>query len=75
MAISEQTVGTSAIESGWDFERTVIPDNVTGSGRLQVGQAVTTLRVYNRYLRTSEAIGNYHADKNGLPSQSQKSIE
>ena len=61
MAISEQTVGNSAIQSGWDFELAAMPNNPTGSGKLKVAPAVISLRVYSRYLRTSEAIGNYHA--------------
>jgi hypothetical protein len=61
MAISEETVGKHAIQAGWDFELVAIPNNVTGSGTLKVAPPVVSLRVYNRYLRTSEAIGNYHA--------------
>ena len=32
-----------------------------GAQALQVGKQVQTLRIYNRPLRTSEAIGNYRA--------------
>ena len=40
--------------------------DVNGTGQVQVAPSVqgtlSRLRVYNRYLRTSEAIGNYHAE-------------
>lgn len=32
-----------------------------GAETLQIGQTVQTLRIYNRPLRTSEAVGNYQA--------------
>lgn len=62
MAISEQTVGKNAIQAGWDFDLAAMPNNVTGNGNLKVAPAVASLRIYNRYLRTSEAIGNYYAE-------------
>ena len=33
---------------------------VSGSGELQISSAVKRLRIYNRYLRTSEAVASYH---------------
>ncbi len=36
-------------------------DDVNGLGHLQIGPVLESLRVYDRYLRTSEAVGNYHA--------------
>jgi len=35
--------------------------DVSGSGELHVAPPVEKLRIYRRYLRTSEAIGNFHA--------------
>ena len=37
------------------------PGDVSGSKNLQIGPGVQSLRVYGRYLRTSEAVANYHA--------------
>jgi hypothetical protein len=42
--------------------------DVTGSAQLRIAPAlqgrIESLRVYNRYLRTAEAVGNYHAGLN-----------
>jgi hypothetical protein len=62
MPVSEQTVGKNAVAAGRDFDLAVMPNNVTGNGILRVTPAVVGLRVYNRYLRTSEAIENYQAE-------------
>jgi hypothetical protein len=35
---------------------------VNGAPKLRIGLDVKAVRIYNRYLRTSEAIGNYQAD-------------
>jgi hypothetical protein len=49
---------------GWGRWKGELGD-VTGAGRFRVGTAVngevTRVRVYDRYLRTSEAVSNYHA--------------
>jgi hypothetical protein len=45
---------------GWTRWQGTMGD-VTGSGKLKVDPSVNRLRVYNRYLRTSEAVANFHA--------------
>lgn len=45
---------------GWTRWQGTMGD-IAGSGKLRVGPAVSRLRVYDRYLRTSEAVANYHA--------------
>ncbi len=35
--------------------------HANGAETLQIGPGLQALRIYNRYLRTSEAIGNFHA--------------
>ena len=35
--------------------------NVSGAAEARIAPQVRRLRIYNRYLRTSEAVGNYHA--------------
>ena len=52
--------GGSARQYGWLRYDAELGD-VTGSGRLRVGKRVARLRWYNRYLRVSEAVANYHA--------------
>jgi hypothetical protein len=47
---------------GWTRWHGTMGD-VTGSGTLRVGPAVSRLRVYDRYLRTSEAVANFHAGR------------
>lgn len=36
-------------------------DNITGTGTVSVDATVQHFRLYNRYLRTSEAVAHYHA--------------
>lgn len=52
--------GGAARSFGWTRWRGSMGD-VAGTGALKVDPAVSRLRVYNRYLRTSEAVANYHA--------------
>ena len=52
--------GGDARQYGWTHYPGDLGD-VAGSGTLRVGPAVKSLRVYGRYLRTSEAVANYHA--------------
>ncbi|HID78895.1 MAG TPA: hypothetical protein EYP56_23225 [Planctomycetaceae bacterium] len=51
---------------GWGRFTPLLGD-ITGPGRLQVASSLhgklSRLRIYNRYLRTSEAIANYHAGR------------
>jgi hypothetical protein len=47
---------------GWTRWRGTMGD-VAGSGKLQVGPSVSHLRIYDRYLRTSEAVANFHAGR------------
>lgn len=47
---------------GWTRWHGTMGD-VTGSGKLRVGPSVSRLRVYDRYLRTSEAVANFHAGR------------
>lgn len=35
--------------------------DVNGAGQIKIGSGVQSVRIYNRYLRTSEAIGNFKA--------------
>ena len=35
--------------------------DANGSGRLRIGPQVTGVRIYDRYLLTSEAVGNHRA--------------
>jgi hypothetical protein len=46
-------------QSGWGRFKTVL--HQLGSGPLRAATAVQHLRVYNRYLRTSEAVANHRA--------------
>ena len=56
--------GSSARERGWGKYAEPL-GNVSGMGKLRLAPALKgqlkRLRVYDRYLRTSEAIGSYHA--------------
>jgi hypothetical protein len=52
--------GGDARQVGWGRYEKPLTD-VSGSGMLRVGPPVKKLRVYGRYLRTSEAVGNFHA--------------
>ncbi len=52
--------GGSERRSGWTRYAQPIAD-VTGNGKVQVATVVHKVRLYSRYLRTSEAIANYHA--------------
>lgn len=54
--------GGKARPFGWTRWQGTMGD-VAGSGKLQVGPAVSRLRVYDRYLRTSEAVANFHAGR------------
>ena len=45
---------------GWGrFSPTLRTPN--GAATLKIARAVKSLRIYNRPLRTSEAVGNFHA--------------
>jgi hypothetical protein len=52
--------GGPARQYGWGRYEGELGD-VTGAGELHAAPAVEKLRLYRRYLRTSEAIGNFHA--------------
>ena len=54
--------GGPARQYGWGRYEGTLGD-VTGSGEVQVAPAVGKVRLYRRYLRTSEAIGNFHAGR------------
>ncbi|MFO7906956.1 MAG: sialidase family protein [Planctomycetota bacterium] len=47
-------------EYGWGRYQDPLGD-LTGGGTVNVGSPVQRLRLYGRYLRTSEAVANYHA--------------
>jgi len=51
--------GGDARQQGWTRYQGDL-GGVAGSGALRVGPPVKSLRVYGRYLRTSEAVANYH---------------
>ena len=46
-------------EFGWHKYKKPLAD-VSGAGKLKLAKCLKTLRVYNRYLRTSEAIANFN---------------
>ena len=52
--------GGASRQFGWGRYPQPLGD-VSGSGELHVAPPVEKLRIYRRYLRTSEAIGNFHA--------------
>ncbi|MFH1918932.1 MAG: exo-alpha-sialidase [Planctomycetota bacterium] len=52
--------GGDARQFGWGRYEGALGD-VSGSGQVRVAAAVGKLRLYRRYLRTSEVIGNFHA--------------
>jgi hypothetical protein len=56
--------GGDARQVGWGRYKTDLGD-IRGSGRLRIAPSLKgelrSLRVYGRYLRTSEAVANYHA--------------
>jgi hypothetical protein len=52
--------GGDARQYGWTHYEADLGE-VAGLGTLRVGPSVKSLRVYGRYLRTSEAVANYHA--------------
>ncbi len=54
--------GGTSRRFGWGRFRGALGD-VGGSGEVRVAPAVESLRLYRRYLRTSEAVGNFHAEK------------
>jgi len=54
--------GGPARQYGWGRYEGELGD-VTGSAEVHVVPAVGKLRLYRRYLRTSEAIGNFHAGR------------
>jgi len=54
--------GGPAQQYGWGRYEGELGD-VTGSGEVYVAPAVGKMRLYRRYLRTSEAIGNFHAGR------------
>lgn len=39
-----------------------VPSDIAGSGTFRLSPAVKTLRIYDRYLRTNEAVGNHFSD-------------
>lgn len=45
---------------GWGRYQGPIGD-LGGAGKITIAPEVKKLRLYNRYLRTSEAVANYHA--------------
>lgn len=47
---------------GWKRFKAV-PADVRGSGIMKVGANIPSVRIYSRYLRTSEAVSNFNADK------------
>jgi len=54
--------GAGKREFGWVKYKAPLR-TVTGTGKLKLGKGLKQLRVYNRYLRTSEAVANYRAVK------------
>jgi len=52
--------GVGQRQFGWGRYKAHLGD-VTGSGTLKLAKCLKSLRVYGRYLRTSEAVGNLHA--------------
>ncbi len=54
--------GGEAREFGWKrFDK--VPRDVRGGAVLKVSPKLNTLRIYGRYLRTSEAVSNFNAEK------------
>jgi len=54
--------GGEAREFGWKYFDDV-PGDVRGGAVLRVTPQLNTVRVYGRYLRTSEAVSNFNAEK------------
>jgi hypothetical protein len=52
--------GGDARQFGWGRYEEPLAD-VSGSRALRAAPPVKRLRIYGRYLRTSEAVGNFHA--------------
>jgi hypothetical protein len=56
--------GRGKRQFGWTRYKTHLGD-VTGSGTLKLANSLEELRVYGRYLRTSEVVANYNAGASG----------